>query len=47
MEEEEEESELYIFLEEKKVQVGAGAAMPVIPSMVSTGPQEQKRFISP
>ena len=27
--------------------VGAGAAAPVIPSIDSTGPQEQKRFISP
>ena len=29
------------------VQVGAGAADPVIPSTVSTGPQVQNRFISP
>ena len=28
-------------------QVGAGAAEPVISSIESTGPQEQKRFISP
>lgn len=31
----------------KMYYVGAGAAAPVIPSIDSTGPQEQKRFMSP